>query len=128
MTSLNPPILKTGQGPIPKIINLTKNKILAEDVILSTSFLKRLTGLLGYKSLEKNQAMILWPANSVHTFFMRFPIDVLFVDRNNIVIKTVSNMVPFRATAVYFKSLVVIELPSGMISITQTAEGDYLQM
>ena len=128
MTFLNPPILKTGQGTIPKIINLTKNKILAEDVILSTSFLKRLTGLLGYKSLEKNQAMILQPANSVHTFFMRFPIDVLFVDRNNIVIKTVSNMVPFRATAIYFKSLVVIELPSGMISTTQTAEGDYLQI
>ena len=111
-----------------KITNLSKNQILAEDVILSTSFFKRLKGLLGYKSIGKNQAIILRPANSIHTFFMRFPIDVLFVDRNNIVIKTVSNMVPFRATAIYFKSLVVIELPSGMISTTQTAEGDYLQI
>jgi len=111
-----------------KIINLTKNQVLAEDVLLSTSFLKRLKGLLGYKSLEENQAMILRPANSVHTFFMRFPIDVLFVDKNNIVVKAVSNMVSFKITRIYLKSIFVIELHAGMINATQTAEGDYLQI
>lgn len=111
-----------------KIINLTKNQVLAGDVILSTSFLKRLKGLLGYKSLQENQAMILRPANSVHTFFMRFPIDVLFVNRNNMVVKAVSNMEPFRATGIYFNSVFVIELRSGTIKATQTAEGDYLQI
>ena len=111
-----------------KIINLTKNQILAEEVFLSASFLKRLKGLLGYSSIGKNQAMILHPANAVHTFFMRFPIDVLFVDKNNIVLKAVSNMRPFRATGIYLKSLFVIELHSGIINSTQTAEGDYLQI
>ena len=111
-----------------KITNLTKNQVLAEDVLLSSSFLKRLKGLLGYKSIDKNQAMILRPANSVHTFFMCFPIDVLFVDSNNIVVKTVSNMKPFKATGIYFKSVFVIELCAGVINATQTTKGDYLQI
>ena len=111
-----------------KIINLTKNQILVDEVLLSASFLKRLKGLLGYRSIGKNQAMILRPANSVHTCFMRFPIDVLFVDRNNIVLKAVSNMRPFRATGIYFKSAIVIELHAGIINSTQTAEGDCLQI
>lgn len=84
--------------------------------------------MLGNKSLEENQAMILQPANSVHTFFMRFPIDVLFVDRNNIVVKAVSNMGVFKVTRIYFKSAFVIELCAGTINTTQTAEGDYLQI
>jgi len=111
-----------------RIINLTKNQVLAEDVLLSASFLKRLKGLLGYKSINKNQALILRPANSIHTFFMRFPIDVLFVGSNNIVVKTVSNMQPFRATGIYFESIFVIELCAGVINATQTTKGDYLQI
>ncbi len=111
-----------------QIINLTKNHILAENILLADSFLKRLKGLLGHKSFEKNQAMILRPSNSVHTFFMRFPIDVLFVDRNNTVVRTVRNMRPFRATGIYLKSVFVIEFPAGVISSTQTTEGDYLQI
>jgi len=111
-----------------RIINLTKNQVLAEEVLLSTNFLKRLKGLLGYKSLEKNQAMILRPANSVHTFFMRFPIDVLFVDRNKIVVKIFRNMKPFKVTGVYLKSAFVIESSAGVIDSTQTAEGDCLQI
>jgi len=111
-----------------KIINLTKNKILAEDISLSSSFFKRLKGLLGCRSIAKNQAMILRPANSVHSFFMRFPIDVLFVDRKNLVVKAVSNMQPFKATGIYFKSSFVIELYAGILQETQTTEGDYLQI
>ncbi len=111
-----------------RIINLTKNHILAENIFLADNFLKRLKGLLGYKSFEKNQAMILRPSNAVHTFFMRFPIDVLFIDRNNTVVKTVSNMGSFRATGIYLKSAFVIELPAGVINSTQTTEGDYLQI
>jgi hypothetical protein len=111
-----------------KIINLTKNILLSEEALLSASFLKRLKGLLGRKSLRKDQAMILRPANSVHTFFMHFPIDVLFVDRNNIVVKAIKNLSPFKATGIYFKSACVIEFPAGVIQETQTTEGDYLQI
>jgi uncharacterized membrane protein (UPF0127 family) len=110
------------------IRNLSKNCILAEKVFLADSFLKRLKGLLGFQSLEKNQAMVLRPSNSVHTFFMSFPIDVLFVDRSNIVIKAISNLGPFRTTKIFLKSVFVLELPAGIIASTNTAEGDSLQI
>ncbi len=111
-----------------KIVNLANNISLSEDALPAYSFAKRLKGLLGRQSLRRGQAMLLRPANSIHTFFMRFPIDVLFVDKNNMVIKTINNIPPFRATRIYFKSAFVIELPAGTIQETMTKEGDYLQI
>jgi uncharacterized membrane protein (UPF0127 family) len=75
-----------------KIVNLANNISLSEDALPAYSFAKRLKGLLGRQSLRRGQAMLLRPANSIHTFFMRFPIDVLFVDKNNMVIKTINNI------------------------------------
>ena len=111
-----------------KILNKNKNCILAEEIFLADNFLARLSGLLNFRSLDKNQAMILRPSNSVHTFFMHFPIDVLFVDKNNSVVKMVRNMKPFRATAICLKSKFVIELPIGVIDLTKTLVGDSLQI
>lgn len=95
---------------------------------MANSFLKRIKGLLGYNSLKASQAMILRPSNSVHTFFMRFPIDVLFAGKDNIVIAAVTNMQPFRATNIFLKSAFVIELPAGVIKSTGTSKGDLLQI
>jgi hypothetical protein len=111
-----------------KIINVNKNYILADKIFLSDKFLARLMGLLSFKSFDKNQAMILRPSNSVHTFFMRFPIDVLFVDKNNSIVRIVRHMKPFRVTGVYLKSKFVVELPVGVIDATKTSVGDYLQI
>jgi hypothetical protein len=55
---------------------------------------------------------------------MRFAIDVLFMDKNGRVIKAVSSLRPFRITPIYINSAFAIELPSGTIDSTQTAEGD----
>ena len=109
-----------------KIINQTKNTLLAEDVIMADRPLKRIRGLLGRKEFKKGEAIILKPCNSIHTFFMRFPIDVLFIDKENRVIKAVSHLEPFRLTPVYFNSAFTVELPSGTISSTLTCEGDSL--
>ena len=111
-----------------KIIDVNKSCILADKIFLADKFLSRLMGLLSFKSLEKNQAMILRPANSIHTFFMRFPIDLLFVDKNNRIVKTVSCMRPFRATSICLKSQFVIELPAGTIDAKNTSIGDCLQI
>jgi uncharacterized membrane protein (UPF0127 family) len=78
------------------------------------------------KEFRKGQAMILKPANSVHTFFMRFPIDLLFIDKENKVIKAISSLNPWRISAIYFRSRLAIELPAGVIQSTSTQEGDIL--
>jgi uncharacterized membrane protein (UPF0127 family) len=108
------------------ILNKTKDCILANKVQTADTPVKRMVGLLGRKSLSQGEALIIKPCNSVHTFFMRFPIDVLFVDKNNLVVKTINNIVPFRISPISFRSKFVIELPVGTIQATKTFPGDQL--
>jgi uncharacterized protein len=109
-----------------KITNKTKNSVLADDVIMADTPLMRMRGLLGKEEFHKGQALIIRPCQSIHTFFMRFPIDVLFVDKNNKVIKTIDNLRPFRLVPVYFNSAFVIELPVGAIQQSSTSKNDTL--
>jgi uncharacterized membrane protein (UPF0127 family) len=109
-----------------KIINKTKDTILAENAVLADTFFKRIKGLIGRKEFTKGEALILEPCNSIHTFFMRFPIDVLFVDKDNRIIKAIISLKPFRLTPIYFKANLVVELPYGTISSTFTEPFDLL--
>ncbi len=111
-----------------RIVNKTKSSILSEEVIIADTPFKRIKGLLGKKELRKGQALVLRPCNSIHTFFMRFPIDVLFVDKDNRVIKTISCLKPFKLTAIYFNAAFAIELPSGTIQSFSIQKGDTLQI
>ena len=111
-----------------KLYNKTKNIVLAENVIVADSFFKRMKGLLGRKELNPGEGLILKPCNSVHTFFMRFPIDIVFVDKNNKVIKTVLSLRPFFLTGIYLSSHSCIELPSGTINSTSTVKGDIISL
>jgi len=107
-----------------KITNQNRGTLLAREAILADTSFKRIQGLLGKERLDAGCALILKPCNSIHTFFMRFAIDVLFVDKNARVIKAISSLKPFRITPVYINSALAIELPSGAIASTQTVEGD----
>lgn len=111
-----------------KIINKSKNIILAEEAILAASLFKRMRGLLGKKELRLGEALILKPCNSVHTFFMHFAIDVLFVNRDNCVIKAISGLKPFRLTRIYYNAVFAIELSAGVIQSTSTCPGDLLSI
>lgn len=109
-----------------KINNTTKNVILADNVTLAQTVLARLKGLLFRKEFRNGEALIIKPCNSIHTFFMRFPIDVIFIDSNDKIVKIRKEIKPFRATPVYFKSKFVIEFPSGTVEVTNTTESDIL--
>lgn len=111
-----------------RLINQTKNVILAEDVFIANTFFARVKGLLGRKVFLPNQAIILDPCNSVHTFFMRFPIDILFIGKDYKVIKTLPNLNPNRISHMYWHSSKVIELPAGRLSLTNTQAKDQLQL
>ena len=107
-----------------KIINQTKGTTLAQNASLAKNIFTRAIGLLNRSSLNKDEALIIMPCNSIHTFFMRFPIDVIFVDRNNKVIKALSSVKPFRLSGIYLSSSFVIELPAGTLQNIPTAIGD----
>jgi len=111
-----------------RLINQTQNVILAEDVFIAKTFFTRIKGLLGRKVFLPNQAIILDPCNSVHTFFMHFPIDILFVDKDYKVIDTLPNFSPNRISRTYWNSKKVIELPAGKLNISNTKPADQLQL
>ncbi|MCM8782809.1 MAG: DUF192 domain-containing protein [Candidatus Omnitrophica bacterium] len=98
-----------------KIINKTRNIILAEEVIFADNFFKRIKGLLGRDNFSKGQALVIVPCNSVHSFFMRFSIEVIFLDRKNKVIKIISPFKPYRLSGIYLVAHICIEFPLGSI-------------
>ena len=84
-------------------------------------------GLLGRDSLAPENALILAPASLVHTFFMRFPIDVLFVSRDGRVLKA-KHAVPARRVTGSVRAFAVIEFAAGRVDESQTLVGDHLSI
>ncbi|MHB8154819.1 MAG: DUF192 domain-containing protein [Candidatus Omnitrophota bacterium] len=109
-----------------KIINKTRNITLAQNAMVAKTPLKRMIGLLSRKQFEQGQALIIKPCNSIHTFFMHFAIDVIFVDSHNRIIRTIRSMRPFRLSGIYLNALFSIELPAGTLEETSTQTGDYI--
>lgn len=109
-----------------RIVNQTRNTVLADSVVIADRFLKRIKGLLDRTAFKKGESLVIRNCNSVHTFFMAFAIDVLFLDKRNRVVKVIPGLVPFRATWLYWRAAYVIELPAGMIKDTDTREGDVI--
>ena len=88
---------------------------------------RRRRGLLGRMHFDRGAAMILAPCTSVHTFFMRFPIDVVFVCRSGRVVKVCANLRPWRIS-VAWRAFAAIELPAGAAAASGTQRGDLLQI
>lgn len=111
-----------------RLINQSKNIVLAEDVFVARTLLSRIRGLLGRKNFPSGQAIILDPCNSVHTFFMHFSIDVVFVDKNYRVIKVLSDLKPNKISCIYWHAHKAIELPAGRLNLTNIQPQDQLQL
>lgn len=107
-----------------KIVNLTRNTILAETCIIADSFWIRFKGLMGKKSISPGNALLLVPCKSIHMLFMRFPIDAVFLDKNNRVVYLLENLKPWRVSPVVKQAYSVLELPAGMIKTSGTMRGD----
>ena len=93
-----------------------KNICVAQKVKEATSFQDRLVGLMFREKMNDFDALLISPCNSIHTCFMKYPIDVLFLDRNNKIVHMIKSMKPWRFSSLYLKSKKVLELNSGKIS------------
>jgi uncharacterized protein len=109
-----------------KISNLTRQAVLASCVDVADRGANRRKGLLGRDHLSDGEGLWILPCEAVHTFGMRFAIDLVYLDRNNRVRKTRSDVPPSRLSAC-LTAHSVIELASGTISRTQTKPGDRLE-
>lgn len=111
-----------------QLVNITNGSVLANSIELANTFKKRLKGLIGRHGLNCGEAVILYPCNSIHTFFMKFPIDVLFVDKEAVVLKTMENIKPFSLSPRITNSYMVVELPAGRLAATGTTAGNHLEI
>ena len=109
------------------IINQKHGKPLATNARLANTFWLRLRGLLGRKSLPEGEGLVLVGEKSIHTLFMKFPIDVLYIDKDHRVIRIDENMVPYRLGPFVTQSAYVLEVPVGTIAATDTRVGDQLK-
>jgi uncharacterized membrane protein (UPF0127 family) len=107
-----------------QIVNTTRNTLLAEKAVLADSFMKRLVGLLDRDHLSEGEGIVLSPSNSIHSFFMRFVFDAVFIDRDNTVVACIPDFQPSRISPIYYNARITIELPAGTIVKTKTVKGD----
>jgi uncharacterized membrane protein (UPF0127 family) len=110
------------------VTNLTRKTVLAENCEAASTFFARFRGLQFRKEFPPGHGLLITPCNSIHMFFMRFPIDALFIDPENRIVHICEGIRPWRVSGVIRNSRCVLELPAGTVSSTGTAVGDLLDM
>jgi hypothetical protein len=118
---------KPAEPEVPlQVINLTRGTTLATHLVVASSGETRRKGLLGRDSLLPGEGLWIKPCESVHTFFMRFPIDLVYLDRGNRIRKVRSAVGAWRISAC-LSAHSVLELAAGTIRATGTQRGDTLE-
>lgn len=108
------------------IRNTDRQTELADAADIADTSQKRRTGLLKHQSLEPGQGLWIVPCEAVHTFGMKFPIDVLYLSKQKKVLKIRDNMKRSRMS-VCLRAHSVLELPAGYAAQTSTQVGDQLE-
>jgi uncharacterized protein len=106
-------------------VSTESGKLVCERCEIADRALPRLRGLLGRDGLEPGGGMLIDPAGSVHMFFMRFPIDVVFLAQDRTVLRVRHGLAPWRVAGAR-RAVASLELPAGAAAETGVEEGDVL--
>ncbi|MGO0121785.1 DUF192 domain-containing protein [Desulfothermobacter acidiphilus] len=109
------------------LYNRSRDCLLAKQLHLAQRWWQRLRGLLGRAPLRPGEGLLLEPCWSVHTFFLPYPIDVLFYDREHKVVACFVELNPWRATPLIRRARGAVEFPAGTLRFTSTQMGDRLE-
>ncbi len=105
-----------------------KQRIIADNIMIAEDLVSRLVGLMFRSSPPQgSNGLLLDPCNSIHTFFMKYCLDIVFLAPDNKVVKVIRNLSPWRLTWIYFKANRTLELPAGKLPLG-VMEGDYLEV
>ena len=113
--------------PKLRVTNQTRGRELADRAEIADTSAKRRTGLLKHSGLAPGEGLWIVPCEGVHTFGMKFPIDVVFLNKKRKVLKTYPNMGKRRMSISLFAKS-VLELPAGTLESTGTVRGDQLEL
>ena len=106
--------------------NAGRGTNLGEAIEVASTAAQRVRGLLGRECLEDGQGLLFKGCWSLHTFFMRFPIDIVFTDKDGRVLKTAAGVKPFKLVAAPLRAYYAIELPEGALRESKTSVHDQL--
>ena len=113
--------------PKLRVTNVTRGQVLADRADIADTSVTRNRGLLKHTGLAPGEGLWIVPTEGVHTFMMKFTIDVVFLNRKREVVKLRPNMVR-RRIALSLRAHSVVELPAGVIEQTGTQVGDRLEL
>lgn len=99
---------------------------MGDDISVADSSLTRLFGLMGRRNLEPGHGLLITPSSGVHTFGMRFSIDVVGLDRDWLVVGVWPELKPYRLSGISVRYKSMLELPPGRIAACEIAVGDQL--
>ncbi len=111
-----------------QVLNTTRQTVVAEEVKLADNYLSRLMGLMGKAGLPPSHGLWIVPCSDIHSCFMRFEFDAIFVDKDNRVLHLVEKMKPWRVSKFVKGGRAVLELPGGAIAASGTQIGDQLEV
>ena len=106
-------------------LRTTEGRVVCERCLVADSPWTRMRGLLGRGGLESGEGLLLRPAGSVHMFFMRFPIDVVFLARDRTVVGVKHRLAPWRVAGARH-AVASLELPAGRAAEVGLEKGDIL--
>jgi uncharacterized membrane protein (UPF0127 family) len=110
------------------VINHTKGVTVGTHITLANTSLTRLVGLAGRRRLDAGCGLLIKPSSGIHTFGMRFVIDVVALNKQLHVVKLWQRLHPFRITSVSLRVHSVLELPPGTIAKCRIDIGDRLEI
>lgn len=99
-----------------------------EQLRVADSFFSRFIGLMGKSSFQAGEGLLLTRCKSVHTCFMRFPIDIVFLNDESVVIHAVHRLAPWRFTSIVKGTKCVLELPAGTVEKASIRVGERLSL
>jgi len=126
MRSFLIPLLRSGAAN-HRLENTRNGQTVAGEIWTAFDSKTRRKGLLGRDSMPEGSALIIAPSNSIHTFFMRFPIDIAFVSRDGLIVSMRSALPAWRI-ALSLRAYAVIEFPAGALARSDTRAGDVLSI
>jgi uncharacterized membrane protein (UPF0127 family) len=108
------------------VANASRGTVLGQAIEVAQTAAQKVKGLLGRECLEDGQGLLFRGAGSMHTLFMRFPIDIVYADKNGKVMKLAEAVGPFKLIAAPLRCYYALELPAGAINDSKTRVGDRL--
>ncbi len=112
------------------VYNKTREAFVATEAMIAEGYFSRLVGLLGKTRSWARPGRGLWiiPSHGVHTIGMLFPLDLIFLDRNKVVVRTEEHVSPFSISRVSLQAYSVLELPPHTVFRTGTQVGDQIEI